>query len=101
MERRSREQFGAIVSVGTLLHVNRLCKLTVSTDQKVATYMERRGRQTLPFLVRGTGLEPAQVREALVVLIQHRLTCYYTIVEGGKPPLIITCDQLHCLTVCN
>ncbi|KAI8049523.1 hypothetical protein BDF22DRAFT_183991 [Syncephalis plumigaleata] len=53
--------------------------------KKVATYLIRRGRQPLPFLVRGTGLEATQIRESLVVLIQHRVVCHYTLVEGGKP----------------
>ncbi|RKP06220.1 hypothetical protein THASP1DRAFT_31572 [Thamnocephalis sphaerospora] len=59
------EQFGAIVST-------------------IGVQLVRRGRQTFAFLVRETGLEPGQAREALVVLIQHRLVWYYTATEGTR-----------------
>jgi DNA-directed RNA polymerase III subunit RPC3 len=51
----------------------------------VGTQLVRRGRQPLAFIVRETGLEPGQVRDALVVLIQHRLVWHYTSIEGTRP----------------
>lgn len=51
-----------------------------------------KGRLTLPDLVRFTGLPAKQVRECLVVLIQHGITFFSESPDGKTEPTYYTTD---------
>ncbi|KAG0234636.1 RNA polymerase III subunit C82 [Actinomortierella wolfii] len=60
---------------------NRLCKLIVREHfgpivEKVANALLRKGRLPVGMIVATTKLSPAQVRESLVVMIQHNIAVY-------------------------
>ncbi|KAL0140990.1 RNA polymerase III subunit RPC82-domain-containing protein [Mucor lusitanicus] len=76
---------------------SRLCKEILIEDfgpfvSKVGRQMLLKGRLTLPDLVRFTSLPAKQVRECLVVLIQHGITFFSESPEGKNEPTYYTTD---------
>lgn len=51
-----------------------------------------KGRLTLADLVRFTSLSPSQVRQCLVVLVQHGITFFSEAPEGKNEPTYYTTD---------
>lgn len=60
--------------------------------QQVARQMLLKGRLTIQDLVRFTSLPAKQVRECLVVLIQHGITFFSESPEGKNEPTYYTTD---------
>ncbi|KAF8919587.1 RNA polymerase III subunit RPC82-domain-containing protein [Mucidula mucida] len=70
-------------------HTSRLCVQIITSHfgaltAKVASVLLTRGRLTLPYLVRYSGLKPRTVRAAVLVLVQHNLLWHATIDREGE-----------------
>lgn len=62
-----------------------------SSSQKVCKYLATRGTQTLSDIGRGTGLPLSQIKQSLLLMVQHNYVVAYTHKDeegpkGGKPP---------------
>lgn len=90
------EDFGPFVSVSSccryiLEYLSGLPNL-ILTFQQVGRQMLLKGRLTLADLVRFTSLPQRQVRECLVVLVQHGITYFSESPEGKNEPTYYTTD---------
>lgn len=92
-----RSHFGSLTAVSVLsaYTTNYLDRLTLSSDQTVASTLLTRGRLPLSQLVRFTGLKSRTVRQAVLVLVQHNILWHALSEDDGE---VLEVNTGECLT---